>query len=209
MTKLLALILPLLLLAACAPAPAPAEAPPPTVAAPLPVDETPLPAEPVAALPADYLVGHMDGDENSHELFHYAFWTDDTRGARCDVWIGGQNDPYVDCFVMYDSEDRVTYAQPADTARDCSIGADGFQVGLTAIPADAGYDLPRALILGCWDTRVYPSPEVAAATLVLPDGAALDIAPFHCAMDAAVATCDYAEIGASISLGLSEIAVVN
>jgi hypothetical protein len=104
----------------------------------------------------------------------------------------------------------VTYALPSGSTPDCEFsGVDGYEVGLNAIPADAGYDAPRAQAAGCSINRNYPSDEIAAATLVLPPGAALDFGPFRCSVADAVATCEYPELPASVSLGLSRIGAVN
>ena len=217
MTKRIALAVALalpamLLLAACDPTPLPTPDPTPTSTEVEPV-ETPAPLDPAPILPADYLVEHTPASDESHELFHYAFWTDDSRSVRCDVWIGGQSDPYTDCLVMSAAEGSVSYTLPAGYTADCSAKADppldGFEVAVIAIPADAGYDSPRAWLSGCAAERPYPSVAVAAATLVLPEGGVLDLDPFRCSATTAVATCEYLALGASVSLGLTAIAVVN
>jgi len=87
--------------------------------------------------------------------------------------------------------------------------SDGLEVGLVAIPADAGYDQPRAQVSGCAEYRDYPSAAIAADTLVLPPGAALDLGPFRCSVADAVATCEYPALAAAVSLGLTRIGVVN
>lgn len=206
----LALAVPLLcVLAACAPAPAPGSADsPPLPAAPLPVDT----AEPAPPTVADYLVEYEPADpvSESSEIFHYAFWAAEDRAVHCNVWVGGQTDPYADCFVMREAENRVTYPVPVE---DCGATAerqhDGFEVSLMAIPANSGWDLPRAYVSGCELYRVYPSPEITAATLVLPNGSALDMGPFRCSVLDEVATCAYAETSSSISIGLSALSVAN
>jgi hypothetical protein len=203
MTKRAVIVVPLLLLlAGCDPTPPPAAEPTPVIEPP----EAPT-AQPVLPVADDYLVEHQPADAvaESSELFHYAFWTDDTKAVRCDITIGGQSDPVAGCLVMSAFESSVTYA-PVATSLDC---VDGFEVGIVAIPADAGYDQPRAQVSGCAEYRQYPSAAIAAATLVLPPGAALELGPFRCAVADAVATCEYPAMGASVSLGLSMIGVVN
>jgi len=201
MTKLLVLALPLLLLlAGCDPTPPPVVEPTSPVVEPV---ETPT-AEPVPLTADDYLVDHAPAEAESSELFRYAFWTDDTKAVRCDIHVGGQSDPFAGCFVMPGFESSVTF--PVVVSEECS---DGLEVGLVAIPADGGYDLPRAKVSGCPEFRDYPSAAIAADTLVLPPGAALRFGPFQCSVADAVATCEYPDISASVSLGLSRIGVVN
>lgn len=214
MTKLTPLLLALpllLLLAGCDPTPPPVEPVETSTSAPTEPEESEAPEAPVVV--ADYLVEHMDEEENASELFHYAFWTDDSKSVRCDVTIGGQSDPYANCFVMAGAEGSATFTLPAGITADCAPEADprldGFEVHVVAIPADAGYPLPRAAVSGCADYRWYPTAEVATATRVLPDGGSLDLAPFVCSVSDAVATCTYGAMGASVSLGLTAIAVVN
>lgn len=187
------------------------------------VSESPTPddsAPPVAQTeitPDDYLVENApapdpadrSGAAESAEYFHYAFWTDDTKAVRCDIHMGGFTDgPYVGCFLM----PGVTpgYALPAGTSTDCDVyGVDGYEVDIFGIPADGGYDFPRASVGGCADYRDYPSAAIAADTLVLPSGIALDFGPFRCSVADAVATCEYAPMAASVSLGVATIAIVN
>ena len=200
MTKSVLLAIPLLLLlAGCDPTPPPAVEPGSPVVEPVETAE-PAPA-PVAE---DYLVDHAPAEAESSELFHYAFWADDTKAVRCDIHLGGQSDPFASCFVMPGFESSVTFAVVA--SEGCS---DGLEVGLVAIPADAGYDQPRAQVSGCAEYRDYPSAAIAADTLVLPPGAALDLGPFRCSVTDAVATCEYPALAAAVSLGLTRIGVVN
>ncbi len=210
-TSLLLAIPLLLLLAGCDPTPPPVVEPVETPTSTPAETETPEPPAPI--VPADYVVEHMDEEENASELFHYAFWTDESKAVRCDIWIGGQSDPYANCFIMAGAESAATYALPAGVTANCAAEADprldGYEVYVVGIPSDAGYPLPRAAVNGCADYRQYPSSAIAAATRVLPDGGSLDLAPFVCSVSDAVATCSYGAIGASVSLGLSAIAVVN
>ena len=204
MTRLLVIALPLLvLLTACDPTPPPVVEPSPVVE---PV-ETTEPEEPTPAVADDYLVEYFPADAASEasELFHYAFWTDDTKAVRCDISVGGQSDPLASCFVMADFESRVTYAVPVGD-EEC---ADGYEVGVVAIPIDAGYDQPRAGVHGCAEYRLYPSAAIAADTLVLPSGAPLNLGPFRCEVTDAAASCIYVQLGASVTLGLTQIAVVS
>jgi hypothetical protein len=187
--------------------------------APRSVEERPTPS--ATATPenlldaAEFLVEYQPADTESevHELFHYAFWTDDSRSVRCDVWIGGESDPYTACHVMAAAESEATYSLPSDLTIDCSDGADpaldGFETRLVAVGEGAGFDLDRAVVAGCASGRLYPSPEIAAATRVLPEDGILELAPFRCSVTRAVATCEYLEVEASISLGLAAIAVAN
>jgi hypothetical protein len=210
---LLTLAAPVMVLSACAPTALPSPDATQSVGeAPAPTATT----DPQNILDsADYRVEYQPADSESEvrELSHYAFWTDDSESVRCDVWIGGEFDPYAACHVTPEGESSVTYSLPEGITADCSDGADpaldGFETRLIAVGEGAGFELDRAIVAGCASGRLYPSVEVAEATRVLPNEAVLELEPFRCSVIEAVATCEYLEVEASISLGLTEIRVVN
>ena len=176
-------------------------------------EPSPSAAGPVTINAADYLVEHEPASDNSNELFHYAFFTDDQKAVRCDLHIGGQSDPFGGCYVVPGAEALVTYHLPAGTITNCGGGnavpqLDGFELYLDGFASPPGYAYTQARIQGCPEYRTLP-PGIAGTTLVMPNGGVLDADPFRCEVVDAVATCSVPGTPGSITLGVSQIGITN
>lgn len=201
-----------LLLAGCAPA-APQPSSTPTEAGSKPTatataTATPAPSAPETVDAATYLIDGTpfvpDGDGNWKG--HYAFFTDDLKTVRCDIYIYSGDSGGVTCTTTGGNEDLVTYAVPAAQC-DPSLANpfDGYSVAINFKVFDTG----NAGFSGCGVGEALAD-DGLPTPLVLHDGQTLFVnSPLYqytCAVSAGAATCTDSYSGASITYGLAHAA---
>lgn len=192
-----------LLLAGCTPeAPAPTKTPDAEVLEAPTATPTPTPAAPETVDAATFLVDGTPGvfDADGFWKGHYAFYTDDSKAVRCDLWVFSGDSGGATCAVTSGNEGKVSYALPAT---DCQAAdgnnVDGYSVGINFKVFAAGY----AGFTGCG----AGASDFADTTKVLLDNQILvvshDSEQFTCTVSSGIANCFEGSTGASIRFGLA------
>jgi hypothetical protein len=197
------LLIPLvLMLAACGDGTTPGGAPsgPTDAQSPTPTE---VENEPTDANPDDFLIrGGIDVlDSDGMWMAQYAFFADDSKQVRCDIFLFSGDAPVASCGAQLGSEGAVTYALPADASCDYSGSNpfDGYTVALNnkgLYPKVAGYS-------GCNDPANAPYKNELVQ--VLPDNATLTVDPFVCSVSAATVACQMPSANAYFNYSLDAV----
>jgi hypothetical protein len=209
-------VLSVLLLAGCTPAsPAPTASPGASVAAETTptASSTPPPAARQKVNAADYLISGTPfvPDEDGLWSGHYAFFTDETKTVRCDIYIFSGDSGGAICATTAGNQGLVTYPLPAAQCDPSTSNPfDGYSVGINFKVFDTG----NAGYTGCGVGDFFataPGNELPLP-LVLHDDQILvvDAPPYQytCAVSAGVAACTDSYSGASITYGLTQAGFV-
>lgn len=169
---------------------------------------SPTPPAPETVDAATYLIDGTpfvpDGD--GYWKGHYAFFTDDTKTVRCDIYIYSGDSGGVTCSTTSGNQGLVTYAvPPANCGTGSSNEFDGYSVAINVKVFDTG----SSGFSGCGVGDFFagsPGDELPAP-LVLNDNQTLFVnSPLYqytCTVAAGVATCSDSYSGASITYGLT------